>query len=112
MGKFLYYAGITMGVGALTVFGYIFGVPRVKDPLILTFKEDSKIMNKLLKNTKLGSMVFTTCIAGTVSQIQMFLMCMIEIFYLTFYKPVKFHREVFKFKDGGQSALDWGYEMP
>ena len=44
--------------------------------------------------------------------IQMFLMCMVEIFYLNFYTRVKFHREVFKFKDGGQSALDWGFEMP
>ena len=38
MGTFIYYAGISVGVGALTVVGYIFGVPRVKDPLILTYK--------------------------------------------------------------------------
>ena len=46
-------------------------------------------------------MSFNTCIAGTYSTVQMLTMLMIELVYHKFYTQVKFHREIFKFKDGG-----------
>ena len=112
MDKLLYYTGISLGVGVTAIIAFLFGVPYFKDPLVLKYKKDSEKMKKVLESTNLKSLVFTTCWAGTISPIQMFLMSMIEILYLNFMSRVKFHREVFKFNDGGQSALDWGFEMP
>ena len=97
----LHYTGIGLGLTVATLIAFFFGVPYVKDPLILTYKKDSAKLNKILDNTNLRNLVFTTCYAGTICPIQMFLMCMVEIFYLNFLTRVKFHREVFKFKDGG-----------
>ena len=42
----------------------------------------------------------------------MCMMIMIEQVYLKFCTQVKLHREIFKFKDGGQTAMDWAFEMP
>ena len=67
MENILYYSAWTSGLIALSIIGFLFGVPRIKDPLILTFKRDSKILNKVIANTKLGTMHFTTCYAGTFS---------------------------------------------
>lgn len=39
-------------------------------------------------------------------------MLICEWIYHNFYKQVEFHREVFKFDDGGQVAMDWAFEMP
>jgi len=44
---------------------------------------------------------FNTCLAGTSSFIQSFMMLLIEKIYHKFYTQVKFHREIFKFNDGG-----------
>ena len=55
--------GLTIGISSL----FLFGVPRFKDPLILTYKKNSKIINKILDNTDLKNMTFTTCWAGTVT---------------------------------------------
>ena len=48
---------------------YMFGVPRVADKLSLTFKSDSKILNKVLDGTNLRQLEFKTCIAGTFTHI-------------------------------------------
>ena len=101
MDNLLYYTGIGLAVGAMGGIGFLFGVPYFKDPLVLHYKKDSSKMKKVLDNSNLKSLAFTTCWAGTISPIQMFLMSMIEIFYLNFMSRVKFHREVFKFNDGG-----------
>jgi len=42
----------------------------------------------------------------------MCLMVIIEKCYHAFQTQVLFHREIFKFQDGGQSAMDWGFSMP
>ena len=78
----------------------------------MTYKKDSLLMNKVIKNTNLSTIEFKTCIAGTFTHIQMFCMLMIEWIYHQFYTQVKFHREIFRFKDGGQIAMDWAFEMP
>jgi len=39
-------------------------------------------------------------------------MVFLEQFYHKFYTQAVFHREVFKFTDGGQCALDWAFTMP
>jgi hypothetical protein len=46
-------------------------------------------------------MSFNTCIAGTYSVVQMLTMLIVEKVYHVFFTQVKFHREIFKFKDGG-----------
>jgi len=112
MEKILYYSGIGVATCAISTILYLFGVPKVVDPLQLTYKKDSKLMNKVLENTNLRNLSFTTCYAGTVSAIQMILMETIELFYLKTHTHVPFHREILKFKDGGQAAMDWGFEMP
>lgn len=40
------------------------------------------------------------------------LMLVVEKAYHFFCTQVTFHREIFKFKDGGQCALDWAFNMP
>ena len=80
---------------------YIFGVPRVSSKLNLYYKKDSEVVAKILANTDLGSLTFKTCIAGTVNTVQMITMLVVELVYHKLYKQVKFHREIFKFKDGG-----------
>lgn len=75
---------LTIVVTLLLVF-YIFGVPRVADKLELTFKSDSKIINKVLDGTRLRSLEFKTCIAGTFTHIQMFTMLLCELVYQVFY---------------------------
>lgn len=91
---------------------YVFGVPRYVDKLNIYFKEDSKLFQKVLKESKLGSMQFMTCLAGTFSKCQMLTMLVVELVYHKLYTQVKLHREIFKFKDGGQAAMDWAFEMP
>jgi len=67
MERLLYYTGIGLGIGAVSAIVFLFGVPRIKDPLVLTYKKDSRILNKILDNTNLRNLTFTTCYAGTVS---------------------------------------------
>jgi hypothetical protein len=92
---------ISMVVAAFGAIYYLFGVPRVSSKLNLYYKKDSEIVSKILTNTDLGSLTFKTCIAGTVNTIQMITMLVVELVYHKLYKQVKFHREIFKFKDGG-----------
>ena len=105
------YGTIFSIVGASTIY-YLFGVRKVSDKLSLTFKKDSVLLLKVLKETNLETMEFKTCLAGTISTVQMLTMLIVEYVYHTFYQQVKFHREIFKFKDGGQAAMDWAFEMP
>ena len=87
-------------------------MPRVSDKLKLHYKKDSDLVQKILAKTELGSLTFKTCIAGTINTVQMLTMLVVELVYHKVYKQVKFHREIFKFKDGGQIAMDWAFDMP
>mmetsp|Transcript_17731 Transcript_17731/g.30014 ORF Transcript_17731/g.30014 Transcript_17731/m.30014 type:complete len:121 (+) Transcript_17731:12-374(+) len=91
---------LTLGA-SLSLFLYLFGVPQVRDPLLFYYKADSSKVKKVIEGTQLKNMAFTTCLAGTVYQVQMFTMLVVEAFYHKFYNQVKLHREIFKFKDGG-----------
>lgn len=57
-------------------------------------------------------MVFTTCVGGTFSNVQSILMLIIEAYYHAMYPKIPLYREVFKYDDGGQSAMDWAYAEP
>jgi len=65
--KMVHFTGASLGFIIALCIWYIFGVPRFKDPLILTYKKNSKIINKILGNTELKNMCFKTCWAGTVT---------------------------------------------
>jgi phage-related holin len=58
-------------------------------------------MRKVVAASDLGKMTFKTCLAGTIHKVQMLTMLIVELVYHKCYKQVKFHREIFKFKDGG-----------
>lgn len=57
-------------------------------------------------------MAFRTSLAGQLQKVQMPMMPFVEMAYHTFCTQVVFHREIFKFNDGGQCALDWAFSMP
>jgi phage-related holin len=92
---------IAIAGGVIASIYYLFGVPRVSDRVNLIYKKDSELARRILANTELGNLTFKTCLAGTINTVQMITMLFVELVYHKLYKQVKFHREIFKFKDGG-----------
>ena len=70
------------------------------------------MVEDIFKKTKLQSMSFTTCLGGTYALVQMVGMIMVEKCYHWFYRQVPLHREIMRFKDGGQAAMEWAYTLP
>ena len=60
---------MSIGLSAIALTYFFFGVPRVKDKLTLTYKKDSIILNKIIEFSKLSDLTFKTCYAGTISYI-------------------------------------------
>ena len=90
----------------------ILGVPLFKDPLRVTFKKDSRHAQDIIEKTRLSTMVFTTCLAGTFPYFQMVGMLILEAFYHATYPAIPLHREIIKYRDGGEAAIDWAYAVP
>ena len=61
------------------------GVSGVEDKLQLYHSPKSKLVESILKETKLGKLTFKTCLAGTVSTVQMLTMLIVELVYHKLY---------------------------
>jgi hypothetical protein len=81
---FLSKAAMTSLVGAFTLVYFLCNASRVEDKLMIEYKKDSKLMNKILKNTNLRKLSYRPCIAGTFQKVHMCMMIMIEQVYLKF----------------------------
>jgi len=102
-----------MGIGTtVSLIYYLFGVPKVRDKLQLHYKQESEVVQRIIDGSNLKNSEFVTSFAGSISYCQMCCMVMIEKLYHALYTQVSFHREIFKFQDGGQCAMDWGFSMP
>ena len=60
-----------------------------------------------MRNSRISQALYTPYTLAFNCHVQAFLSIAIEVILATLVKPVKYERELFKFKDGGTTALDW-----
>ena len=92
----------TIGFAALGSFlFYSLRVPIYEDKIQLTYNTNSSVLSRVIKKSKLEQLTFRPCLAATYYPLQIGLMFVVELFYKMTKTQVKYHREIFKFKDGG-----------
>lgn len=61
----------------------------------------------LFKNTKLATMKYKPSLFTLNEHLQLIVFCLMPLFEFLFKDKIKYSRQIYELKDGGELALDW-----